>query len=111
MSYPVFRLSGFLPHYPLLRGHNFHLHVFLLVCECPKEYIQRLVTKPEQNIIASTCIKAIAGQRSLTYFGSEKQFDNTEVINSPSPLKSASAVDFDLAATLASFAFTAAMAA
>lgn len=47
----------------------------------------------------------------LTYFISEKQFDSTEVITSPSPLESASADAFALAATLASFAFAAAMAA
>ena len=49
--------------------------------------------------------------KQLTYFGSEKQLDSTVVIIAPSPLRSASADAFDLAATLASFAFCAAMAA
>jgi hypothetical protein len=47
----------------------------------------------------------------MPYLGSLKQLDNTEVIDTPSPLRRASADAFDLAATLASFAFCAALAA
>ena len=47
----------------------------------------------------------------MPYLGLLKQLDNIEVINTPSPIRRASADAFDLAAMLASFAFCATLAA